>query len=221
MERTRKILRSLLIIGLATAFINMGAFSTFTAQTSNPNNTFSTGTLVLSNTKQSGTACLSTGGGSTDSNVNNSCDILYTLTGSGSANLTVKNDGSLAAATFTLFALGGCTDSNTAGESYHGTGSPCSNVQLYIQRYSDAGFSTPSACLYGGASGATCNFSDATKTLGAFAAAYTAAGSGLSIGGLAGGESAYIKIAIQPPASAGNNLQGRTASTAFSWYASQ
>ena len=73
------------------------------------------------------------------------------------------------------------------GETYHGTGSMCAGVQLYIQQWSNSGFSTPSACIYGGATGSTCDFSDTSKTMGAFATAHSTLGTAQAIGsGLAG-----------------------------------
>jgi len=115
----------------------------------------------LSNQVNAGAVCLSTGGGNTDSNANGSCSTAFNLAvkkpgDSGTTDITLKNVGSLAASALKGFS-GSCTDADAAGENYHGTGSPCGLVQIYIQQYSDA-FTTPSACLYGGASGSTCDF---------------------------------------------------------------
>ena len=226
MSRQRKILASVILaLGLA-AVLGFSSFATFNAETDNPGNVFAHGTLVLSNTKQGGTACLSTGGGSTDSNVNGSCDQLFNLTvkkpgDSGSADLTLRNVGTIDASSFKVFAPS-CTNANAGAESYHGTGNPCGVLQLTIQRWTDAGFSTPSACLYGGATGSTCNFSDASKTLGAFSSTYSSSASGLSIGsGLAAGSYAYITLSVQSPSSADNTYQGRQSSIDFDWYIAQ
>src|SRR3954447_2096066 len=82
--------------------------ATFNAETRNPLNSFASGTLVLSDTKQGGTTCLSTAGGSTDTNVNTSCDALFSVAAakpgaSSSANVTLKNEGSVAASAFKVF----------------------------------------------------------------------------------------------------------------------
>jgi hypothetical protein len=210
----------------AAALIGSGTLATFTAQVGNPGNRFATGTLVLSDTKQGGSACLSTGGGTTDSNVNNNCDTLYDVSvrkpgDSATANLTIKDEGSLAASVLRVFAPT-CTDADAVGENFHGTGSACATVQLYIQQFSDSGFTTPSACLYGGATGVTCNFSDATKTLGDFQTNYNSTVNGLSIGsGMAVGASDYFQIGVMLPSSAGNTLQGRQATIPFDWYVTQ
>lgn len=223
--RRKVLLTSLVVLALAAA-LGFGSFATFNAQTNNPGNLFAHGTLVLSNTKQGGSACLSTGGGSTNTNLNAGCDQLLNLTlkkpgDSGTANLTLKNVGSINATTFKVFSPA-CTNADAAGESYHGTGNPCSVLQLYIQQWTDNTFTTPSGCLYGGATGNTCNFSDTTKTLAAFSAAYNSSASGLSIGGgLAAGASAYVTIGVQSPSSADNTYQGRQASLDFDWYIAQ
>src|SRR5258708_11186863 len=95
-RKNRKVLVSVLVVAGLVGGIGVGTFATFDAQTANPGNVFANGSLVLSNTKQGGSACLSTGGGTTDTNVNANCSQLFNLTvqkpgGSGSANLTIKN----------------------------------------------------------------------------------------------------------------------------------
>jgi hypothetical protein len=225
-RRRHKIVLTCAVVAVVASVLGVASFATFNAQTNNPSNTFAHATLVLSNTKQGGSACLSTGGSNTNTNSNTGCDQLLNLTSkkpgdSGTANLTVKNVGSLNASTFKLFAPS-CTNADVAGETYHGTGNPCSILQLYVQQWTDNTFTTASACLYGGATGNTCNFSDATKTLGAFSSSYSSSSNGLSIGsGLNAGSSVYITIGVQSPSSADNSYQGRQASIDFDWYIAQ
>ncbi|MFM8304993.1 MAG: hypothetical protein ACKOA9_11980 [Actinomycetota bacterium] len=221
---------ALALLGVV-ALTGVGTFATFNAQTKNPGNLFSDGTLVLSNTKDGGTACLSTGGGTTDVNSNDTCDQLMNLTvrkpgDSSTTKLTIKNEGSLAASALKVFSAA-CTNADASGETYHGTGNPCSQIQLYLQlylqQYTDSSFSTPSACLYGGATVAnTCDFSDATKTLAAFQSAYGSAAGGLGIGsGLTTGASRYVKVGIMLPSASNNSFQGRQATFDLTWYAEQ
>jgi len=224
MSIRRKILVSIAVVLGATAVVGAGTFATFNAQVRNPANTFATGTLVLSNKVGAGTVCLSTAGGSTDTNVNNNCDTAFSLTvkkpgDSGSATLTLKNEGSLDASLFKVFSAA-CASANASGENYHGTGNPCGVVDLYIQQYSDSGFTTPSACLYGGGTATTCAFDD-TKTLGTFQSSYNNSTNGLSLGALTAGTSNYYKLAVQLPSTAGNPYQGRSATIDFTWYAEQ
>ena len=223
-------LRMVLTAGVA---IGLGGFSavatvaSFTAETTNPTNKFATGTLVLSNKVNSGTACLSTAGGNTDTNANAGCDNLFSLTAqkpgdTSSANLTLQNVGSIAASALKLF-TSACTDSDATGQSYHGTGSPCANVQLTVQQWSDSGFSTPLACLYGGTTVAnTCDFSDATKTMGAYASGHTGSANAQTIGsGLAANGLGYFTVAVKMATTAGNSLQGRQAAMDFTWHLDQ
>lgn len=225
MSKFKKFALSLIVLGLVTSFVTMGTFASFTAQTTNPSNSFSSGTLVLSNTKTGGTACLSTGGATTDTNRNGSCDTLINTTTSKPGDtayqtLTLQNAGSLDASNFKLFSTA-CAAADNA-ESFHGTGNPCSVIQLTIQQYSDSAFTTPSACLYGGSTGNSCNFTDTTKTLSSFQSSYSSSASSLVIGsGLTAGSNVYIKIGMQLPTTANNTYQGRKATLDFNWLLEQ
>lgn len=227
MQKRKKILWSAIILLALAAVVGAGTFATFTAQTRNPDNRLSTGTLVLVNTEEGATDCLSTAGGSTDTNVNNACDTLFNLSvrkpgDSGVSNLTLKNDGSLNASVFKVFS-NACTNDDAPGETYHGTGNPCAAVQLYVQEFSDSGFTTASACRYGGSSdgGITCDFSNTAKTLGDFQSSYNSTANGLSLSALGAGSSRYFGVGVKLPSTADNSFQGRRATIDFSWYAAQ
>src|SRR2546423_2443398 len=216
----KKVLLSMGVVTGIGALAGAGTFATFTAQTTNPTNTFANGTLVLSNKVGSGTACLSTGGGNTDTNSNSSCDSAFSLAvkaagDSSTANITLQNKGSLPVSALKFFSAA-CTDADAVGELFHGTGLPCGVVQFYIQKYSDSGFSTPSACLYGGSpdSGVTCDFSDTAKTLTSFVTAYPSIGTSLSVGSLAaagGADVMWVKVGVKLPTTAGDTFQGPAA----------
>jgi hypothetical protein len=221
----RKILLSLGVVAGIGALAGAGTFATFTAQTTNPTNTFANGTLVLSDTVNTGQACLSTGGGTTDLNDNGSCDVAFNLSvrkpgDSDTENITLQDVGSLAASALTAF--GTCTDDDSAGETYHGTGNPCSEIQFYVQQYSDAGRTTVSHCLYGGATVAnTCDFSDTSRTLRDFVTAHHDVASGLAAGSLAalhGADTTWITIGVKLPTTADNTFQGRSATLDLSWH---
>src|SRR5438094_10233647 len=124
MNLKKKLLLTLGTVGVAAAAAGSGSFATFDAQTSNTG-TFATGTLVMSNKVNSGTTCLSTGGGTTDTN-NATCDNAFTLAvkapgDSGTANITISNLGSLATTGLKAF-IPTCTASDASAESYHGSG---------------------------------------------------------------------------------------------------
>ena len=227
MTRRRKIIITLAVLLALAASFGAGTFATFNAQTNNAGNVFAHGTIVLSNTKQGGSACLSTGGGTTNTNVNTGCDQLLNLTvkkpgDNATVNLTLKNVGDLNAATFRVF-IPTCTNADVSTETYHGTGNPCTIVQLYVQQWTNSNFTGASACLYGGAAVTnTCDVTDATKTVGAFSTSYNSSSNGLAIsGGLAAGASAYFTIGIQSPTSADNTYQGRQLTADLDWYIAQ
>jgi hypothetical protein len=226
-SRKRKILITSAVLLVLAAGLGFGSFATFNAQTNNPGNAFSYGTIVLSNTKQSGTACLSTGGGSTDTNVNTGCDQLINITAakpgdSGTANVTLQNVGSINASSFKLF-MPSCTGANVGSETYHGTANPCGALQIYVQQWTNSNFTGASACLYGGAVVTnTCDFSDTSKTLTAFTASYNSSSNGIPIGsGLNAGSSAYFTIGVKSASTADNTSQGRQGTFDLDWYIAQ
>lgn len=209
------------IVGLLGSLVG-GTFASFTAQTTNGASTFATGTLVLSDSKSGGTTCLSTGGGNTDTNANSTgCDSLINGSvrkpgDSTSSVVAIADAGSIGAATSELWSSA-CANSDAAGESYHGTGLPCGTVQLTIHD------DTNNRCIYptttfGVAQAGACTPS-ATKTLADFATNSNAAH--IALGALAAGSSVSYTITATLPATAGNNMQGRTASIDFNWKLNQ
>jgi hypothetical protein len=223
MLKSKKLLGVLAALA-ATAVAGVGTYAVFSAQNKNAGSVFSTGTLVLSNQKGANTACLSTGGGTTDVNSNTSCESLIDVSlrkpGDDSVFglLTVKNAGSLAASAFKVFSQA-CTSADNT-EAYHGTGDICGKVQFYLQQTDSAG--TATTCLYGGGTATVCDFSDAAKTLKAFQTAYNSSSNGLAIGtGLGAGASAYFKVGVKLPLDADNSFQGRKATSDLTWWISQ
>ncbi len=218
-RRRKGILIILSVVALLGGGVAGFTYANFSAQTRNPSNAFSSGTLVLSNQKNVAAACLSTAGGSTDTNVNNACDQLFNLTvkkpgDSATVNLTLKNDGSLGASSLSMY-TNACADSDASGETYHGTGSMCGELQFYLQVWTSNTFATPSLCLYGGTTVAnTCDFSNAAKTVGDFASTYTS-GAPYDAGAFGAGAFKYMTLGIKFPSTAGNTYQGRTATFDF------
>ena len=78
--------------------------------------------------------------------------------------------------------------------------------------------------LYGSASGNTCDFVDATKTLRSFVTAYPNLGTSLSAGSLAaagGADTTWFRIGVKLPTSADNTYQGRAATLTLNWHITQ
>ena len=58
-KRMKQYLMLLCVIGLVSVAAGSGTFASFSAQTTNPNNTFAAGTLYLHDTPNGGTTCTS------------------------------------------------------------------------------------------------------------------------------------------------------------------
>ena len=223
-----RVLGTLLIIGVAGSTVSYGTFATFTAQTTNAGNTFSTGTLALTNIKSGGTTCLSTGIGGVDSNVNNSttnaarCDTLFTAgTGAGLApggdlvtsTVGIHNSGTLSASTLKLWSETCGNSANSAvPAAQQGTGDPCPLVAVSIYN------TTTSTCVLG--TGATCDPAIANPN-GNLASFYTSGSPLTAASNLAAGTGMTFTFEIQLSSTAGNSMQGRVASTTFHWQATQ
>jgi hypothetical protein len=230
MSVLRKLLLTIMVLGATTSTVGAGTFASFNASTSNATSTFATGTLVLSNQKNTGTACLSTAGGNTDSNANAGCDQLFNLSvqkpgDSAFVDLTLKNEGSINAATLAGYASSNCAAANAPGQSFNGTGDPCTSVQVYIQEYTSSANRTGDnrtggICHYGGGTATSCAFS-ATRTLDHYDTTYPSAATVLSMGSINASVSRYLRIYLLLPSTANNNLQGRQATFGFSWTMAQ
>jgi hypothetical protein len=226
----RKLLLTVMVLGATTSTVSAGTFASFSASTTNATSTFATGTLVLSDKKSTNTACLSTGGGTTNTNANSGCDALFALTvqkpgDTAFVDLTLSNAGTINASSLSGYASQSCAASDAAGQTYHGTGDPCGTVQLYIQEYtSEANRSadnrTGGTCQYGGGTSTSCAFAG-TKTLTTYATAYPSSATVLSMGALNASAARYLRIYLSLPSSADNSLQGRQATFGFSWTLAQ
>ncbi len=211
-----------LILTAGSVGLISSGFADFNAQTTNANS-FSSGTLVLSDAKSGGTTCLSTGGLSTDTNSNaTGCDNLINATGkkpgdaATTAVVTIKNVGSIAASALQVYttATTGCTSTDATGETFHGTGDLCTTVALTIHD------DTNNKCFYPTQSAGACTM-DATKTLASFLATNGGAANALSLDttGLSGGIA--FTIGTQLNSTAGNSMQGRTATIDLNWKMTQ
>lgn len=132
------------MVMVAAGLIGLGAsngtFATFNATTTNPGNTFATGTLTLSNTANAGTACFSFNG---TSNSNSNCSSVLTLDNTANypggpialGAVTVANGGTINASRLDLYAQSACADSSAttfanASVSTSGTITPASGTNF-------------------------------------------------------------------------------------------
>jgi predicted ribosomally synthesized peptide with SipW-like signal peptide len=238
MDRTKKILISMLVLG-ALAAVGGGTYASFNAVTTNPGNTFQTGTILLANDKNhtnaNGTSCFSYGalvGGEFTSN-SNACSTLVTVaTTKPSATVTtvvldLKNVGSLNG---TLGMTTTCASADSLPAA--GNRSLCDRLAIRIQEcatytngntsctttsvahcvYSSNGANTAAACAALGIPGAPGTAGSLT--------AMAALPATTTVATLNAATEVQYEIDIQLPdtgAGADNDVQGKTATFAFTW----
>src|SRR2546421_11882907 len=239
MDRTKKILISMLVLG-ALAAVGGGTYASFNAVTTNPGNTFQTGTILLANDKNhtnaNGTSCFSYGalvGGEFSNGNSQACSTLVTVaTTKPSATVTtvvldLKNVGSLNG---TLGMTTTCASADSLPAA--GNRSLCDRLAIRIQEcatyangntsctttsaahcvYSSNGANTAAACAALGIPGAPGTAGSLTA-MAALPAATTVAT-------LNAATEVQYEIDIQLPdtgAGADNDVQGKTATFAFTW----
>lgn len=245
MSKVQKLLLLLLFLGLAGNVGGAGTLASFNASTTNASSSFATGSVILSNANK-GTAktCFSNGttdsnggtGTSTDANNNTACEALFSLSArapgqSATVNLNLKNEGSLGGTLTLTRALhnipgGGtslpCSSANALETPYRGTGDICDKLRFTIQRFSDDARTAPSGCVYGNDVNADniCDTGDDTRDLKHFTGSSLAASTGISLGSLASGATAFLRLTVEFPdggAGADNAFQGRAATFAVQW----
>ena len=240
-----KLLISLLVIGAVTALGSVGTVASFNATTKN-SSSITTGDIYLGNTVNAGTECLSFGANPTITAANtNTCTGVFGLTSvaaepgqpnasGNSATVKITNKGSLNATAnsltpvkgFYLYSPAACANTATGGEPFNGAGDLCNLVQIYVQQYSDASFTTNYKCVYGAAAGASCTGFDNVHTLKNFGTTETSANpllltdaSGSAANPLNSLSSAYFKVFLYfpVPGAAADTYQGVTATLNFTW----
>lgn len=223
MDRTKKVLVALLVLG-ALATVGVGTYATFNAQTTNPNNGFTTGTLVLSD-KQT-TTCFSAGATAqiANNNVNSACDSVAFLAlgkpgDAGTANFTLKNEGSINGATGLTLQASNCADTHVGAYYADPTGNPlCGALGVQVQDYTDNTFTTPVAnhCVYPASSTQTCAAQGTFGTLGGLAASATTVKAPLNAG-----SSVFEQLTVSLPSATGNGVQGLQSSFNLNWVLTQ
>jgi hypothetical protein len=218
--RVKKILATVIVLSAMGSVTVSGTYGLMNSEQSNARTSVSTGTLTFGNTVETGTACYSYGGPS--SNVNSACQAVYTSATENYpgtpliAHVAILNNGSLGISNLAVY-MPSCVAGNTPTAPTPGTANPCDpgGAQFYIQETTQAGAAT--TCWFPGASGA-CTF--AADSLSTVAMNANSAASAISLGsGPAAGQTRYFVIGTQLPTNAGNSLQGRSATFALTWRA--
>ena len=230
----KKLLLSLIAVGLIGSVTARSTYAILTSEGSNPNASLASGTLTFSNTVNAGTACLSQNG---VVNVNTSCDALVTSASTwfpissstpvsteySMTKLTIKNTGSLPASALSLY-MPSCAASTTTGAPSPGGTNPCcpggtfpcatGSLDFYIQETDSSWAATK--CWWPTVANGACAFTN--DSLGSFynsyhIAPYYSLGTGPAATG-----TRYFEIVVAEPVNAGNGLQGETATFALYWH---
>jgi hypothetical protein len=217
--RLKKILTTVLLVGALSWVTVGGTFAVLNSQESNAHSSVASGTLTLSDTVATGTACFSYGPGSS-SNVNNTCEAIFTAASLAypgtplTTKITIANTGSVDASDLSVY-MPSCTNIATPGAPAPGGGNPCTSggAQFYIQE-TDASW-TATTCWFLGSN--PCGFS--ASTLNAFSTGASSAATALDLGrGPARGQSRYFVIGMQLPSNASNTFHGRAAQFGLTWH---
>jgi predicted ribosomally synthesized peptide with SipW-like signal peptide len=234
-KRMKQYLMLLMVIGvIAAAASGSGTFASFSAQVTNPGNTFASGTLYLHD--QSGsTTCTSesnslnvnpgTGAGGTG----DGCAVLFNgidlaTTTTSSANIALNNAGSVNAQNI-KFRVNNCTVTTNGGSTTFGTAPTCGDFYITIQEKTDGTYASNKFCAFGpGVLAAACAAPANTVTLassqaGGFANLSMDNGSGSATpASLTAGSTRYYTIRIDANPPSGNNaLQNRKVSFDLDW----
>ena len=231
-KRIKQYLMLLTVIGLVSVASGSGTFASFSADVTNPGNTFASGTLFLHNTTGA-TTCTSESGAL---NVNpgtgvggDACAVLFNASslqgGAVTADLALNNAGTVNAATDMKFDVSSCSVSDNSGSTgsgiTFGSAPTCGNFYITVQETTDGTFGTPLYCAFGTDVAGTCaaptnahtlantNSLTALKTTGAVNATLNAAAT------------RFYVVTILPSVTNDNTLQNRKVAFALSWHLDQ
>lgn len=231
-QRLKRNLVYAIAAGLLVSISARGAYAMLTSQSSNDGSTLAGGTLTLSNTVGTGSACLSENG---TTNINKTCDVLldaaslwYPVSSTpnpGDASvtsITIVDTGSLPASRLSVY-IPSCAKVTTTGANVVGGANPCAATGLifYVQE-TDASFN-PTYCWFPTAAAGACAFTGLTDaSLNTFKTAYHNTATAYSLGtGPAAMGSRYFQIGLAEPSDAINTLQGEAAQFSLMWHMDQ
>lgn len=219
---------AIVAILLLVGAVSVGTMASFTGSGDNATPVFSVGTLVLSNTVDGASACLSTSGPGGVATNDAECDGLFDLDiaepGDGAAaDVDLANVGSMDGE-LAVHGFGPCVDADS-GAAHHGTGDLCDELLLSVQSYTSAenrtgGVTTGGSCVFGGGSAEACAFNNPAATVGQFLSDYPNFADTLAMGPMGNDgptSTRYLRVSVLLPASAGNDVQGRSASFGLTW----
>jgi len=242
-KRAKQYLMLLCVIGLVSVAAGSSTFASFSAQTTNPNNTFAAGTLYLHDTPNGGTTCTSEsaltgpnfnvnpGDGSNGDN----CAALFTADlsqGATTATIALANAGSLNSSDLKL-AVPSCSwgdnSQGPAGNIHLTFITPpvnCNGVYFTVQE-TDSSYVVPGSDVYcalgpSAVPHVDCGAPDNTRTLGGTSSFTQVLTTGAANATLAAGATRYYVIKIDPSGvGTGNALQNLKLTFAMSFHIDQ
>jgi len=231
-RRLKQYLMLLTAVGIvAVAASGSGTFASFSAEVTNPGNTFAAGTLFLHDTNGSTTCTSESATAGPNFNVNpgdgtngNQCATLFNADLAGgvqTAQLALQNAGSLPS-TDLKFKVSNCTvgtnQSQTGSTVTFGAAPTCGNLDITIQE-TDSDYTTNIWCAYGPATTQPdCDTPNNTVTLNAassFVNLKTTSGNDAT---LAANQTRYYVISIKPDVANDNTLQNRQVTFGLTWH---
>jgi len=240
-KRVKQYLMLVTVIGLVAIASGSGTFASFSAQTTNPGNTFAAGTLYLHDTPNGGTTCTSESA-TTGPNFNvnpgdgsngNNCAALFSANlanGATTANIALANAGSIDSSDLQLSVPSCAWGDNFAATGTHATfiapPANCNGVYFTVQE-TDSSYSVPASDVYcalgpSSAPHTDCGAPDNTRTLGgtsSFTQLLTSGGANATI---AHGGTRYYVIKVDPSGvGTGNALQNLKLTFSMSFHIDQ
>lgn len=235
-KHVKKYLVLLCVIGLVSVATGSGTFASFSAETTNPGNTFASGTLYLHDTPNGGTTCTSESATSGPNyNVNpgdgsngDTCAAFFSnasLTGGAvTAHLALNNAGTINASDI-KFDVGNCAFSSnqasTGSSTLFGAAPTCADMYVTVQE-TQSDYATDVYCAYGTDSSGTCAAPSSSFTLGNTTSLTALKTTGAATATLAAGATRYYVITISPGGVTNDNtLQNRLLTFDLTWHIDQ
>lgn len=235
-KRAKQYLMLLCVIGLVSVASGSGTFASFSAQTTNPGNTFASGTLFLHDTPNGGTTCTSESA-TTGPNFNinpgdgsngNNCAAFFTnasFTGGALTAHLALNDAGTIPTSDIMFDVPSCSitsnQANTGSSVTFGSAPTCAQMYITVQE-TQSNYTTNVYCAYGTDVSGTCAAPSNTLTLANTNSLQTLLTTGAATATLAAGGTRYYVITVSPGGVASDNtLQNRLLTFGLTWHIDQ
>ena len=196
MSRVRKVLVTMLVVGVAGSVAGTGTFSAFSSTTSNPSNAFTAGTVTISD-NDSGSSMLSLSNAKPNDSTTGCITVTYSGSLSSNVRLYASTTGTLAPYLNLTVTQGGGTPIGTSNVPF---GSACTNFTA----------DTSGSQIYSG-------------TLSNFASTYTNFSSGLALTNLSASttwsQNNFRVYKFVVSLANDNNAQGLSSTATFTWEA--